>query len=136
VLEGSVRKSGDRLRITTQLIRSSDSSQLWAQTYERKLDDVFAVQEEIAATIVGQLKIKLLGAAPAPSKTDPGAFALFLQAREIRRQNTGAAMDRSNALYQQALAIVQRMSPRGMGWPVTTAHRSTSLCDLPTMVFA
>jgi TolB-like protein len=105
VLEGSVRKAGDRIRITAQLVRASDSSHLWSQTYDRKLTDVFAVQDEIAAAVVSQLKIKLLGAAPKAKATDPKAYALFLQAREIARQWTGAALEQSIALYQQALRI-------------------------------
>ena len=61
VLEGSVRKSGDTLRITAQLVRASDSSHLWSQTYDRQMTDVFKVQDEIAAAVVDELKIKLLG---------------------------------------------------------------------------
>ena len=82
VLEGSVRKAGDRLRITAQLVRATDSSHLWAQTYDRELDDMFAVQDEIAAAVCEQLKIKLLGAAPKAEEADPEAYALFLQARD------------------------------------------------------
>jgi TolB-like protein len=62
VLEGSVRKSGDTVRITVQLIRASDSSHLWSQTYDRKLTDVFKVQDEIASAVVAALQVKLLPA--------------------------------------------------------------------------
>src|SRR5213075_2484449 len=62
VLEGSVRKSGTTLRITAQLIRASDSSHLWSQTYNRELTDVFKVQEEIAGEVVAALKVRLLPA--------------------------------------------------------------------------
>ena len=105
VLEGSVRKSGDTLRITAQLIRTADSSQLWSQTYDRQMTDVFAVQDEIAAAVVEQLKIKLLNGAPMLRVTDPQAYALFLQAREISRQGTASALEQSISLYRQALAI-------------------------------
>ncbi|HEY2685060.1 MAG TPA: TIR domain-containing protein [Steroidobacteraceae bacterium] len=64
ILEGSVRKFGDRLRVTTQLIRASSGDHLWSETYDRQLKDVFAVQDEIAAAVVGQLRLKL---APMPS---------------------------------------------------------------------
>lgn len=60
LLEGSVRKSGNTLRVTAQLIRASDSSHLWSQTYDRELTDVFMVQDEIAAAVVDALKVKLL----------------------------------------------------------------------------
>jgi TolB-like protein/cytochrome c-type biogenesis protein CcmH/NrfG len=105
VLEGSVRKSGDTLRITAQLIRASDSSHLWSQTYDRPLTDVFKVQDEIAAAVVDQLKIKLLGSTPTARATDPKAYALYLQAREIHRQYNSAAFEQSIGLYRQALAI-------------------------------
>ena len=61
VLEGSVRKSGDRVRITAQLIRASDSSHLWSETYDRTLKDVFAIQDEISGQVVDALKVQLLG---------------------------------------------------------------------------
>ena len=60
VLEGSVRKAGDRLRVTAQLIRTGDSSHLWSQTFERELTDIFQVQDEIAGAVVAALKVKLL----------------------------------------------------------------------------
>ena len=100
-----MRKSGDTLRITAQLIRTSDSSHLWSQTYDRPMTDVFKVQDEIAAAVVEQLKIKLLGAAPRAKTTDPRAYALFLQAREMHRQYNSSAFEQSIDLYRQALAI-------------------------------
>ena len=105
VLEGSVRKSGDTLRITAQLVRASDSSHLWSQTYDRQMSDVFEVQDEIAAAVVGQLKIKLLGTPPTSKVTNPRAYTLYLQAREIRRQVTPQSFEDSLALLQQALAL-------------------------------
>ncbi|MSQ99288.1 MAG: tetratricopeptide repeat protein [Xanthomonadales bacterium] len=105
VLEGSVRKSGNQVRITAQLIRASDSSRLWSDTYDRSLDDVFAIQDEISAAVVEQLKITLLGAAPAAKETDPAAYVLYLQARQLFRQGTAEGFEQSIVLYQQALAI-------------------------------
>jgi len=111
VLEGSVRKSGDTLRITAQLIRASDSSHLWSQTYDRKLTDVFAVQDEIAAAVVDQLKVTLLGAAPKARVTDPKAYGLFLQARAVSRQYSAEALQHAVNLYKQALAIDPSYAP-------------------------
>jgi len=105
VLEGSVRKSGDTLRITAKLIRASDSSNLWSQTYDRPMTDVFEVQDEIAGAVVEQLKLKLIGAPPRAQTTDPEAFALFMQARQFVRQGTDEGLERASAVYQQALAI-------------------------------
>ena len=61
LLEGSVRKAGDRVRISVQLVRVSDSSHLWSETYDRTLDDIFAVQDDIAQSVVKELRAKLLG---------------------------------------------------------------------------
>ena len=105
VLEGSVRKSGDTLRITAQLIRASDSSHLWSQTYDRPLTDVFKVQDELAGAVVSQLKIKLLGDAPKSRVTDPKAYVLFLRANALQDKFTPEAVRESFALYEQGLAI-------------------------------
>jgi adenylate cyclase len=105
VLEGSVRKSGDTLRITAQLIEARSDTHLWSETWDRQLDDVFAIQDEIAATVVEQLKVTLLGEVPKLQETDPEAYALYLQARHLGRQITAEALEQSIALYQQALAI-------------------------------
>jgi TolB-like protein len=105
VLEGSVRKSGETLRITAQLIRTADSSHLWSQTYDRQMTDIFRVQDEIAAAVVAELKIKLLAAAPKARATDPRAYALYLQARALSNQGTASSYEQSERLYAQALAI-------------------------------
>jgi TolB-like protein len=105
VLEGSVRKSGNQVRITAQLIRAIDSSHLWSESYDRTLDDVFAIQDEISAAVVEQLKITLLGAAPKAKEIDPAAYVLALQARQVLRQSTAEGFEESIVLFQQALAI-------------------------------
>jgi TolB-like protein/DNA-binding winged helix-turn-helix (wHTH) protein/Tfp pilus assembly protein PilF len=105
VLEGSVRTSGNRLRITTQLVRASDSTHLWSETYDRPLDDIFVVQDEIATAVVSELEIKLLGAAPKARVREPEAYALFLQARAIGEQHTPLAYEQSISLYRQALEL-------------------------------
>jgi TolB-like protein len=105
ILEGSVRKSGSRLRITAQLIDARTDKHLWSETYDRTLDDIFAVQDDIAAAVVSQLKVTLLGAAPKAKAVDPKAYALFLQARELRRQYTSKGLMQAIILNQQALGI-------------------------------
>ena len=115
VLEGSVRKSGDKLRITAQLVRASDSSHLWSQTYDRQMADVFKVQDEIAAAVVEELKIKLLNEAPKTRALDPKAYELFLKARTIGAQYTAAAFEQSVSLYQQALARDPRYAEAWVG---------------------
>jgi len=111
VLEGSVRKSGDQLRITAQLIRAAEGYHLWSETYDRKLDDIFKIQDEIAGEVVKQLKVTLLGAKPAVRQTDPKAYTLYLQAVQLGRQRTPEAFTQSDALYRQVLEIDPRYAP-------------------------
>ena len=104
VLEGSVRRSGDTLRITAQLIRTSDSSHLWSETYDRQMTDVFKVQDEIAAAVVSELKVKLLGAAPRSRVTDLQAYEKFLLARQLGQQWTEEGLATSSALLREVVA--------------------------------
>ena len=105
ILEGSVRKAGNQVRITAQLIEARSDTHLWSETYDRELSDIFAIQDDIAATVVDQLKITLLGEAPHVQEVDPEAYALFLQAQHLANQGSAEGYEQSNALYQQALAI-------------------------------
>ena len=80
VLEGSVRKSGDRLRITAQLVKTADGYHLWSRQYDRELKDVFEIQEEIADSIANALSVTLKRKTPSEQqKVDPRAYDLFLR---------------------------------------------------------
>jgi len=79
VLEGSVRKSGMTVRITAQLIDADTDKHLWSETYDRELDDIFAIQDEIARKVVDELHVTLLGEAPKTTQTDPEAYAMYLE---------------------------------------------------------
>ncbi len=105
VLEGSVRKVGNQVRITAQLIRVDGDVHLWSETYDRSLDNIFAIQDEIAASVVAQLKLKLFADVPTVQETDPEAYALFLQARHLSNLLTPEGWEQANLLYQQAIAI-------------------------------
>ena len=105
VLEGSVRKSGNQLRISAQLIEARSDTHLWSETFDRTLDDIFGTQDEIAARVVEQLKVKLLGDTPTVQATDPEAYALVLQARYLGQQLTPDGLGKSIALFEQALVI-------------------------------
>jgi adenylate cyclase len=85
ILEGSVRKSGDHLRVTAQLVRADNGFHLWSETYDRQLDDVFKTQDEIATSVVKALKVSLLTAeVPAAQPTTSSeAYELFLQSRAL-----------------------------------------------------
>ncbi len=105
VLEGSVRKSGNRIRITTQLIDARTDTHLWSATYDRTLDDVFVVQDEIAAEIVAQLRITLFGKSPETRKIDPEAYVLYLQARHLAWSGDSDDMIQAETLLKQVLAL-------------------------------
>jgi TolB-like protein/Tfp pilus assembly protein PilF len=110
VLEGSVRKAGNRVRITTQLIRSSDSSHLWSQTYDRDLTDIFAVQDEIAAQVVDALKVQLLptdaGRGDVGGTQNPKAYEAFLRGQHLLHKGVGeATLRESLAAYDEAIRL-------------------------------
>lgn len=105
VLEGSVRKAGNVVRITAQLIDTRTDTHLWSKTYDRALDDLFAVQDDIAATVTEQLKLTLLGDVPITRKADPEAYALFLRARALRDRDSPEDVAAAVDLLRQALAI-------------------------------
>ncbi|MGB8635774.1 MAG: tetratricopeptide repeat protein [Rhodanobacteraceae bacterium] len=111
VLVGSVQKAGDEVRITVQLVDAATDTQRWSQSYDRKIDDVFRIQDEIADKVVKALKVKLLGATPTTHPTDPRAYALYLQGRELGRQFTAEALRKSDTLLHQALAIDPNYAP-------------------------
>ena len=108
VLEGSVRKSANTLRITAQLVRTSDSSNLWSQTYERQMTDVFKVQDEIAGDVVAALKVKLL---PTQQLTktqrtgNPEAYEHYLLGIDISRRDRLEASQLAAAEFQKAITL-------------------------------
>jgi adenylate cyclase len=109
VLEGSVRKSGNTLRITAQLVRASDSSHLWSQTYDRELSDVFKVQDEISREVVAALKLKLLPDQRITSTqrtSNIAAYEQYLIGKENANQAVGrSGLEASMAATQRAIAF-------------------------------
>src|SRR5215469_7202942 len=108
VLEGSVRKSGNTLRVTAQLIRTSDSTHLWSDTYDRELTDVFKVQDEIAGAVVSALKVKLLpdqAGENARRTSSIEAYNQFLLGKKFYDRTNPDAWRRAEAAYRQALAL-------------------------------
>jgi eukaryotic-like serine/threonine-protein kinase len=109
VLEGSVRKSGDRLRVTAQLSSAKDGYQLWSDSYDRNLADVFAVQEEIARAIVSALSIRLGGRPDSALSAEPTrnleAYDLYLKGRFAWNQRTGGALKEAVRYLEQAVAL-------------------------------
>ncbi|MDH3275548.1 MAG: tetratricopeptide repeat protein [Gammaproteobacteria bacterium] len=105
VLEGSVRKDGDQLRITAQLIKVSDGFHLWSETYDRELQDVFAVQDEISAAIVKELRGNLLGDEVPVSQTHQVGIAVYEKYLAARKK----IVTRSNANLLEARAILEEI---------------------------
>jgi TolB-like protein/Flp pilus assembly protein TadD len=106
VLEGSVRRSGDALHVTAALVRADTGSRLWSQTYDRKLGDIFQIQDEIAASVVQMLHISLLGGQPprSPTASDVEAYTLYLQARtQQAHARSKSDWDRVGDMVQQAV---------------------------------
>jgi tetratricopeptide (TPR) repeat protein len=105
------------VRITAQLIEARSDTHLWSETYERTLDDIFAIQNEIAAAVVEELKPALLGDTPLADQIDPEAFALYLQAMYFSQRGTAEAYQQSLALLQQVVAIAPNYARawRGIG---------------------
>ncbi len=111
VLEGSVRKSGNQLRITAQLIEVAADTHLWSKTFDRELKNVFAIQDEIAAAVVDALQITLLGEAPKATETNPEAYTLYLQARYFINQFNAESFQQAETLLERALAIDPVFAP-------------------------
>jgi TolB-like protein/Tfp pilus assembly protein PilF len=121
VLEGSVRKAGNRMRVSVQLAKVVDGYQLWSETYDRTLEDIFAVQDDIAQSVLKELRATLLGGVADPTaernaaaavaaavkgrSTDPEAYRLFLQARHFIDRNTREDTQRGIDYLQEALTL-------------------------------
>jgi len=105
ILEGSVRKAGNRVRITAQLIEARSDTHLWSESYDRDLDDIFAIQDEIAAAMVEQLKLKLLNPVPPQPETDAETYALYLRALHLLPMYTAEAWREALELLQKAVVF-------------------------------
>ena len=104
VVEGSVRKSGDRVRITAQLIKAADGFHVWSDTFTRELKDIFALQDEIAGLIAQNLSLKIgMSPASAPREVDPEAYRLMLLGRSLINQATPANSAQAVRYLQESI---------------------------------
>jgi TolB-like protein len=115
ILEGSVRKAGDRVRITAQLIEAGNDVHLWSETYERTLDDIFAIQDEIASEVVKALQIQLLGEAPLATATNTEAYNLYLKGKHFDTMGTLEGFESSVKAYQESIALDADFAPAWAG---------------------
>lgn len=117
ILEGSVRKSGNKIRITAQLIKADDGFHLWSETYDRELDDVFAVQDEIAGAISDALKVKLAlvaGQAVQPTvikAAGTAAYDAYLQGRELIHHRNRESMEGAIQYLERSLSLDNSFAP-------------------------
>jgi TolB-like protein/Flp pilus assembly protein TadD len=115
ILEGSVRKAGERIRITAQLIEARSDTHLWSKTYDRVLDDIFAIQDEIAEEVVVELKFTLLGETPTVHKTDPEAYDEYLLAQHLMHQRTKASIEQAARHFERAVELDPDYAPAHAG---------------------
>ena len=112
ILEGSVRKSGTRVRITAQLIKVEDGFHMWSESYERELDDIFAIQDEISAAILAQLKTQLLGDQNLlTARADARAYDLYLLAKQRIYERTQPSLEMAAKLLDEAISIDAGYAP-------------------------
>jgi serine/threonine protein kinase/tetratricopeptide (TPR) repeat protein len=118
VLDGSVRKAGNRVRITVQLVEASSGYQLWGERYDRQIEDIFEVQDDIARTIVARLKIALAPGSPQrlvkPPTENMDAYALYLKARAMLYKR-GKWIAQALEAFKQAVALDPNFSPAWAG---------------------
>ncbi len=108
ILEGSVQKANDQVRVNVQLINAMTNAHLWAEIYDRKLTDIFAVESDIAKTIADALQAKLTGSEKqlmaSQSTTDTAAYELYHKARSLWERRSGDNIPKAIAYYEQAIA--------------------------------
>ena len=112
ILEGSVRKSGNRVRITAQLIKVNDGFHMWSETWDRELNDIFVIQDEISAAILAQLKTQLLGEQKIVSaETDTRVYERYLLAKQRIYERNQASLELAVKLLNEGLEIDNEYAP-------------------------
>ena len=111
VLEGSVRQAGDRVRVTAQLIEAASDRHVWSESYERPLENIFAIEDEIAQAVLPAIEFQLTGRPPTAIRTDPATYALQLQAAHFFLQRTASGLERAVEHASRALEIDPDYAP-------------------------
>jgi tetratricopeptide (TPR) repeat protein len=128
ILEGSVRKSGEKVRITAQLIKAADGYHLWSETYDRTLDDIFAVQDDIAGEVVKALKLTLLGTTSVTRSrpVDPEAYNLALQGRFFLERRGREDLERAVEYFRRSRERDPDYAPAWAGLSRAYAYQAAS----------
>ena len=124
VLEGSVRREGERLRVTAQLIDSSSGFHLWSESFDEGFADVFAIQDRIAGQIVAALELELLDA-PAIRRTDPESYRQFLSATQAARTGSAAALAQAEEQLRAVVAVDPDYAPAWARLASVLANRAS-----------
>lgn len=111
VIEGSVRKAGDTLRITVQLVDSSTSEHVWSETYDRTLDNVFSIQDDISRDVATRLQLSLLTEAEPTRLPDPEAYRLYLQAKHLLDSSGSKQYPKIVELLDRSIALDDQYAP-------------------------
>ena len=126
VLEGSVRKAGNRVRITAQIVDVQDGYHLWSETFDRDLADIFAVQDDIAKAVVRALEVKLLPGRAPPVRvrraTSPEVYEQYLLARQFYARFTPDGFRRAAGAYEQAIALDPTYAPAWSGLAIQLSN--------------
>ncbi len=111
ILEGSVRRAGNRIRVTAQLVKASDGYHLWSQRFDREMTDVFAIQDEISQAIVEKLRVRLAGDRPLVKRHTENveAYHLFLRGRHCLLRMTQESLTKGRKYLEQAIALDPRL---------------------------
>jgi TolB-like protein len=104
IMEGSIRRAGDRLRITAAVIDARTETQLWSEKFDRVFDDIFAIQDEIASEIVDRLEMQIKGELPRVERVKPESYALYLQAKHQLTLQSASATAEADRLLDQAVS--------------------------------
>ncbi len=111
ILEGSIRKAGNMIRVTAQLINTRDGAHEWSHTYDRELDSIFKIQDEIAAEVSKELELSLLGKPLKSKEVNTEAYTLFLQANHLTKLTTKEAYIEAESKIKESIAIDSTYAP-------------------------
>jgi hypothetical protein len=118
LLEGSVRKTDNRVRITARLVNATDGFNLWSETYDREMNDIFAIQADIARSVADALRVTLLGGEQKKSAargTKPPAYNAYLQGRYFRQLNTKESLEKALQYFGEAVVMDPDYAPAWTG---------------------
>jgi TolB-like protein/Tfp pilus assembly protein PilF len=139
LLEGSVRKSADRVRIAVELVKSADGASVWSETYDRELKDIFAVQSEIAGRVAKQLKVALFGrngstfpSAATPSNQNVDAYNALLQGNFYSEHRTAADFRKAIGYYEEAIHLDPQYALAYAKLAITAGNLANNFMDQGT----